>query len=481
MSSQYYKVTAYVGTPHRNAVEVTLPLVGPAGPAGPAGTGLETLTTQGDTLYRGASTGERLPIGTSGQILRVVGGFPAWANESGAVTSVNGETGAVVLDYEDLGAAQTFHSAAHEPGEEDELFADAALVTTDEEVYNGVYFWDGQELVGGRPVFYKIGSRKNTKIEWSNSIPTWHLIRSGVVRAEADLPVGGRPWDSGGVTSYTWTPEPTESVTTVSVVRAPLETLAQYTAERASGVSTWTELANKPATFTPSEHTHGNLTNAGAIGTTANLPLRTGSGGVVEAGSFGTSAGSFCEGNDARLSDDRDPNLHAASHAASGSDPVFDQDLNTTDGPTFLNLTVTGTIDAFGAALSNFSFNNVVGIKESGQEFTGTLQVENDSLTANRTYDLPDASGTLALQGAITTSGLTQATARILGRTSSSTGAVEEITIGSGLSLSAGELSATGSGVTAVNSTLADILSVSGSDLVADDLAADKLYGWDDS
>jgi hypothetical protein len=43
-------------------------------------------------------------------------------------------------------------------------------------------------------------------------------------------------------------------------------------------------------------------------------------------------------------------------------------------------------------------------------------------------------------------------------------------------------LSATGgSGVTAVGTTLADILSVSGSDLVADDLAADKLYGWDDS
>jgi hypothetical protein len=38
MSSQYYSVTAYVGTPHRNAVEVTIPLVGPAGPQGPAGT-----------------------------------------------------------------------------------------------------------------------------------------------------------------------------------------------------------------------------------------------------------------------------------------------------------------------------------------------------------------------------------------------------------------------------------------------------------
>jgi hypothetical protein len=87
-----------------------------------------------------------------------------------------------------------------------------------------------------------------------------------------------------------------------------------------------------------------------------------------------------------------------------------------------------------------------------------------------------------AASGSITTSGLTQSTARILGRTSSSTGAVEEIQIGSGLSLSAGELSATGgSGVTAVGASTADVLSVSGSDLVADDPNADRIVFWDDS
>jgi len=46
--------------------------------------------------------------------------------------------------------------------------------------------------------------------------------------------------------------------------------------------------------------------------------------------------------------------------------------------------------------------------------------------------------------GAITSSGLTQATARLLGRTTASTGAIEEITVGTGLSLSAGSLTATG-------------------------------------
>ena len=45
--------------------------------------------------------------------------------------------------------------------------------------------------------------------------------------------------------------------------------------------------------------------------------------------------------------------------------------------------------------------------------------------------------------GAITTSGLTMATARLLGRTTASSGAVEEITVGTGLSFSAGSLTNT--------------------------------------
>jgi hypothetical protein len=58
----------------------------------------------------------------------------------------------------------------------------------------------------------------------------------------------------------------------------------------------------------------------------------------------------------------------------------------------------------------------------------------------------------VAASGAITGSGLTMATARLLGRSSASTGAVEEITVGSGLTLSAGTLTATGGGTGTVTS-----------------------------
>jgi hypothetical protein len=67
--------------------------------------------------------------------------------------------------------------------------------------------------------------------------------------------------------------------------------------------------------------------------------------------------------------------------------------------------------------------------------------------SATSTFQVSQAGSPYAaivLAGSITTSGLTQATARILGRTSASSGAVEEITVGANLSLSAGSLAVTG-------------------------------------
>lgn len=70
-----------------------------------------------------------------------------------------------------------------------------------------------------------------------------------------------------------------------------------------SGIDSRTE-------FTPASHTHGNITNAGAIGSTANLPLITTTSGVITTGTFGTTANTFTQGNDSRLSDARTPTSH---------------------------------------------------------------------------------------------------------------------------------------------------------------------------
>lgn len=60
-----------------------------------------------------------------------------------------------------------------------------------------------------------------------------------------------------------------------------------------------------------SSHTHGNITNGGAIGSTSGLPVITGTNGVLQAGSFGTTAGTFCQGNDSRLTAISDATIDA--------------------------------------------------------------------------------------------------------------------------------------------------------------------------
>ena len=62
-------------------------------------------------------------------------------------------------------------------------------------------------------------------------------------------------------------------------------------------------------------HAHGNISNDGKVGAAANLPLITGTGGVVQAGGFGNQANTFCEGNDSRLSDARTPVAHTHGKA----------------------------------------------------------------------------------------------------------------------------------------------------------------------
>jgi hypothetical protein len=304
----YYKVEVSLGTnavevgiPSPQTVNVVLPLIGPAGPQGAAGaagatgaqgpqgvpgTGLEVLTTQGDLLYQGAATGERLPIGTNGQVLKVSGGIPAWGAESGAVSSVAGRTGAVVLAVADV--------------------ADA-VATSDARLSDA-------------------------------RTPAAHKSTHQTGGTDALTPA-----DIGAATSAQG------SLADSAVQPGDLATVAT------SG--DYDDLTDKPT-----------LGNSAAL-------------------NVGTTTGTVAAGDDARLSDTRDPNLHAADHAASGGDPVFDQDLNTTDSVVFY------AIEADQAVVTGDLF------LQGGFEFdsgAGVTQIATDA-TATRNAILPDASGTIAL------------------------------------------------------------------------------------
>jgi hypothetical protein len=369
------------------------------GPAGPAGAGLSTLTTQGDMLYQGATTGQRLPIGTAGQILKVNAGAtaPEWgAAPASAVTSVNGETGTVILDGSEIESSANDVRAAFTAG----AFGDG----------NGIYYPLPDTFLNTKPV-YKTTSGYSVFFENSR----WHIADGSPITANiiesSDDDNAAFPWLSA------WSGDVDKAKIADIIGRARDTFLFVGDNVPSTSVSGLGTAATADSTaFAAASHTHGNLTNDGKVGTTANLPLITGTNGVIEAGAFGTAAGSFCAGDDARLSDDRDPNLHAASHAAAGSDPIEADDLASTN--------------------SGFSDDILVSVDDGTTRWATPSTFFTDNVGAS---DIG-----AALSGDITLSNLTQATARILGRTTASTGAVEEIQIGSGLSLSAGELSATG-------------------------------------
>lgn len=111
----------------------------------------------------------------------------------------------------------------------------------------------------------------------------------------------------------------------------------------------------------------------------------------------------------------------------------------------------TGATDAGTArtnlGLGTISTQSAASVAITGGSITGITDLAvADGGTGASSASVARSNLGAAASGAVTGSGLTQSADRILGRTTAGTGAIEEITIGSGLSFSAGTLTATGSG-----------------------------------
>lgn len=59
----------------------------------------------------------------------------------------------------------------------------------------------------------------------------------------------------------------------------------------------WSGVSNKPSTFPPEAHAHGYITSTGKIANQFYKPLITNDQGTIVAGEFGTTSGTFAEGN----------------------------------------------------------------------------------------------------------------------------------------------------------------------------------------
>lgn len=149
---------------------------------------------------------------------------------------------------------------------------------------------------------------------------------------------------------------------------------------------------NITITANPNSHTHGNISNDGKIGSTSGLPIVTGAAGVLQAGSFGTTAGTFAAGDDARFSGPRDPNVGSvtndsvASNAAialgklaTGALPsgITVASANLVDG-TIVNDDINASAAIAGTKIiPDFGNQNVV---TSGTLIGGTLQTTGQSV-----------------------------------------------------------------------------------------------------
>lgn len=110
---------------------------------------------------------------------------------------------------------------------------------------------------------------------------------------------------------------------------------------------------------------------------------------------------------------------------------------------------------ASGTALTWTQFSTTITLSSATPNALSAAGASGSAITASRSDHQHPTTG-LASSGSVTTSGLTQNTARILGRTTASAGSIEEITTGTGLSFGTGTLNtaaSAGTGDLAAGST----------------------------
>ncbi len=141
-------------------------------------------------------------------------------------------------------------------------------------------------------------------------------------------------------------------------------------------------------------------------------------------------------------------------HGAAAGNPSFSAIVNgditdaTIQNAKLANsaITIAGTSTSLGGTIT---LDTITGLSS-----TGLLK-----RTGANTIAIASSGTDYAAAGAVTSSGLTMATAKILGRSTAGTAAIEEITVGSGLSLSGGSLTATSGGGGTVTNTGGDLTS----------------------
>ena len=160
--------------------------------------------------------------------------------------------------------------------------------------------------------------------------------------------------------------------------------------------------------------------------------------GVVELATDGeTSAGLAVQANDARLSDSRTPTAHASSHVTGGSDKIRDATASQ-DG--LMTTVYASKLDAISGTNTGDQTISLTGDVTGSGTGSFAATIANDAVTYAKMQNVSAAS-------------------KLLGRGDSGSGDPQEITLGSGLSMSGTTLNVTSGGTGTVTS-----VAISGTD-----------------
>ena len=144
------------------------------------------------------------------------------------------------------------------------------------------------------------------------------------------------------------------------------------------GTVTFPGFGTSHGTASYGDHAHGQITSVGAIGAISGLPIITTTAGVLTVGTFGTVAGSFCAGDDVRLSNTRVPTAHnlvdTVNHPVSGlTTGHFLKALSaTTYGFVAHGLTYTDVAAAPASGSVNYIWNQTALAQAGGLNVSGT-------------------------------------------------------------------------------------------------------------